>query len=79
MLNDLASSYVFTNEIDLAKQYYSEAARISPRFDEPKLNLATLYIKEENYVMAQQILESLFHDSERRSSYQKMVDLNLRK
>lgn len=79
VINDLASSYVFAGDIESAKTYYDEVVRISPRFDEPKLNLTALYIKEENYVKAQEILNSIFHDSERRSSYQKIVDINLGK
>ena len=76
VVNDLASSYAFTKATDLAKKHYEEAARISPRFDDPKLNLAALYIQEGNYTMASTWLHSLLHDSERRSNYQKIVDIN---
>jgi O-antigen ligase len=77
VLNDLASSYVFTNNIELSKSYYREAARISPRFDDPKLNLAAIYIREENYKMALYWLKAVHHVSDRRSSYQKMVEMHL--
>ncbi len=74
VLNDLGSSYAFTNNKELAKKYYKEALRISPRFDDPKLNLAALYIQEKNWEKADTCLKSMLHDSERRSKYQKMVD-----
>jgi O-antigen ligase len=77
VLNDLASSYAFTNNTDMAKSYYREAARISPRFDDPKLNLAAVYIREENYKMALYWLRSVHHISERRTNYQKIVEMNL--
>lgn len=74
VLNDLASSFVFLNEQESAKKLYEEAARISPRFDDPKLNLAAQYIRQQNYQKADEVLKSILHDSERRSNYQKMVD-----
>lgn len=77
VLNDLGSACVFNNEVMLAKTYYEEAARISPRFDEPKLNLAAMYINAGDSKTANKWLHSIFHDSERRSNYQKVVDLNL--
>lgn len=76
VLNDLASSYVFTNNVLLAKNYYEEAARISPRYDEPKLNLAAMYINAKDYKTAAAWLKSLMHDSERRSNYEKFIELN---
>lgn len=79
VLNDLGSSYAFLNETAQARKFYEEAARISPRFDDPKLNLAAQYIREQDYKNADIVLESIFHDSERRSTYQKMVDAFLQK
>lgn len=76
VLNDLASSYVFTNNVLLAKTYYEESARISPRFDDPKLNLAAIYINAGDYKTADYWLKSLLHDSERRAKYQKIIELN---
>lgn len=75
VLNDLASSYAYTGKTDSAKQMYIEASRISPRFDDPKLNLAAIYIQEKNYKEAKKVLTSLYHDSERRSKYQAFVDM----
>ncbi len=74
VLNDLASAYALSNNIEMAKQYYEEAARISPRFDEPKLNLAAIYINEKNYEMADAWNRSVLHNSERRSQYQRIID-----
>lgn len=76
VLNDLGSSYVFNKDVISAKKYYEESARISPRFDEPKLNLAAMYINANDFKTASFWLNSLFHDSKRRSAYQKIVDLN---
>ncbi len=74
VVNDLASSFTFNKEIFQAKKYYREASRISPRFDGPKLNLTAIYINEKNYKAADSCLKTLFHDSERRTNYQRMVD-----
>jgi O-antigen ligase/Tfp pilus assembly protein PilF len=74
VLNDLASSLVYTGNSALAKRYYEEAARISPRFDDPKLNLAAVYMAEKNFEMAQKWLDALLHDSEKRTQYQRVID-----
>lgn len=79
VLNDLASAYVHTNQIDSAQLYYLEACRISPRFDDPKLNLAALYFNQKQFEKADSCLHSLLHDSERRTQYQKMVNAFLGK
>jgi len=75
VLNDLGSSYVFTNNVTLAKKYYEEAARISPRFDEPKLNLAAMYINAKDFKTADFWLKSLMHDSERRANYERIIEI----
>jgi O-antigen ligase len=74
VLSDLGSSYFFTENTDLAKKYFNEALRISPRFDDPKLNLAAIYIREKNWSKADTCLKTMFRDSERRTQYQAMVD-----
>ena len=78
-LKDLASCYVILNRLDLAKKYYSQAAIISPRFDESILNLTVLYINEQNYIKAQESLNSLKHNSDRRDAYQKLIDGKIKK
>jgi len=71
--------YVISNRLDLAKKYYSQAAIISPRFDESILNLTVLYINEQNYIKAQESLNSLKHNSDRRDVYQKLIDGKIKK
>ena len=74
VLNDLGSSYSVNGNDSLAIKYYTESARVSPRFDDPKLNLAAIYIKQKKFIKADSCLKTIFHDSERRTQYQKMVD-----
>lgn len=79
VLNDLASSYAMLHDMEAAKKFYMEAARISPRFDDPKLNLIAIYINEQNYQLASDWIKTLFHNSERRSDYQRIIDVFLPK
>ncbi len=74
VLNDLASSYEKSGMPDSAIYFYKEAIKISPRFDEPYLNLVAIYIAQENYQMADSCLKLIKHDSERRTHYQRMVN-----
>lgn len=76
VLNDLGSSCVYNNDKLLGIKFFEEAARISPRFDDPKLNLVALYINDNNFAKAKFWLNELLHDSERRSQYQKIIDLS---
>ncbi|MCC6372703.1 MAG: O-antigen ligase family protein [Bacteroidia bacterium] len=77
VLNDLASAYVFNQQTQLAIPLYEEAARISPRFDEPKLNLTAIYIGKGDFASANQWLKSLLHNSERRTNYENLVNVEL--
>ncbi|MBX3163340.1 MAG: O-antigen ligase family protein [Bacteroidetes bacterium] len=74
VLNDLASACIMNGDTLQAKLYYKEAARISPRYDEAKLNLAAICIAEKNYEEANYWLKLILHNSERRSNYQNIVD-----
>lgn len=74
VINDLASSYVNINQQDSAEYLYKEAIRISPRFDDPKLNLAAIYFNRKQFEKADSCLKTLMHDSERRTKYQMMVN-----
>ncbi len=74
VINDLGSSYAQLNMEDSAINCYKRSALISPRFDDPKLNMAAIYIRQKNFRAADSCLRGLFHDSERRTNYQKMVD-----
>jgi O-antigen ligase len=73
VLNDLASALAINGKPDSAKYYYREASRISPRFDEAKLNLAALHIREANFSSADSVLRTVMHDSERRTRYETIV------
>lgn len=73
VLNDLGSSYVYTNDVLHAKSCYEEAARINPRYDEAKLNLASIYINAKDFKTASFWLKSVLHDSERRKHYKELV------
>ncbi|MDI1356337.1 MAG: O-antigen ligase family protein [bacterium] len=75
VLNDLGSAYMMRKDPERAKQLYEEAARISPRFDDPKLNLAAIYISEKKYDKAIFWLRAVFHDSPRRSNYYKVIEI----
>lgn len=74
VLNDLGSSYFMNKNIDSAKIFFMESARINPRFDDPKLNLTVIYINEGNYKEAKKWNESIFHDSERRNYYRGIIN-----
>ena len=65
------------NDIEKAKKLYIETSRISPRFDDSKLNLTAIYIQEKENEKAVKCLNSLCHDSKRRTEYKKMLDVLL--
>jgi O-antigen ligase len=74
VLNDHASALIFNRDTAAAISFYKEASRISPRYDEPKLNLAAIYIAQKKYIKADSCLATIMHDSERRSKYQALVN-----
>ena len=74
VLNDLASAYSLINKNETAISLYRETLRISPRFDDPALNLTAIYINNKEFAKAQNCLDSLKHDSDRRSGYQKLLN-----
>jgi O-antigen ligase len=73
VLNDLGSAYSVNGKDPLAKPFYREAIRISPRFDDPKLNLASIYAREQNWPEVDTLLKQTCHESERKSQLEKMV------
>ena len=79
VLNDLGSAYISINQIELGTKYYLESSRVSPRFDDPKLNLVSVYINQKQFAKADSCLNTLYHDSEKRTNYQKMVNAFLGK
>jgi O-antigen ligase len=75
VLNDLATGYLAKNNPKLAEKYYQEAIRISPRFDEPALNLVALYIMQDQLDMACRWDSVLTHDSPRRTQLKQEIIL----
>lgn len=75
VLNDLASAYVSMGNKEEAIKYYRESSRVSPRFDDPKLNLAVVYFNNKQFQLAKNCLDSMYHDSEKRSKYLDMVNI----
>ena len=73
VINDLASAYYLKAEEDSALKYYLLAAKINPRFDDPRLNLAVVYYNQENYSEALKWIESIAHDSELRVQYKNLI------
>lgn len=76
VLNDLGSAYVMNGNIEAAMISYKEAARISPRYDDPRLNLVSLLISNSNWKEAACWEKSIKHESERRSYYRKLITEN---
>ena len=77
VLNDLGSIYYVGGDKTNAKKYYWEANRVSPRFDEPKLNLAILYIKEKNYEMARFWYRKLNQESLQKNQIEIILKKNI--
>lgn len=78
VLNDLGSAYSMTGNRDSAKWMYREALRISPRFDDPRLNLSALLIEEGKYREAKNCLDSTLHDSQARQRYSRFIETALK-
>jgi tetratricopeptide (TPR) repeat protein len=76
VLNDLGSAYYVVGQLDNAKLYFEKSIKINPRFDDPKLNLAAIYINEGNFTEAEKRCKSLLHDSERRTYYEEIINKN---
>ncbi len=73
VLNDLGTGYLIKNNIPLAEKYYKEAHRISPRYDEPILNLINLYIQVDKLEEARKWDLRLTHDSPRRDELKALI------
>jgi hypothetical protein len=76
VLNDLGSAFVMNGNEEAAIAYYKEAARISPRFDDPKLNMVAIYIGNRNWQEAAYWENLIKHDSERRNHYRQLINEN---
>jgi O-antigen ligase len=73
VLCDLGSACFLNNDFQTAKKFYFEAARISPAFDDPKLNLVALFLNENNFTQAEFWLKSVKHESDRTRSFRQAI------
>ncbi|CAN5266976.1 hypothetical protein BH09BAC1_BH09BAC1_18270 [soil metagenome] len=77
VLNNLGSSWQFVGEVDSAKHYYRKAIRISPRFEEPLLNMGAIAFNERVTDSAFYYLSSIYPDS-KNPRYRPSIDAILR-
>jgi O-antigen ligase len=75
VINDLASSFVMQGDIEKGMRLYKEAARISPRFDDPQLNMAAIYLNQNKFTEANLTLDDIMHDSNRRTNYYEILKI----
>ena len=66
VLNDLGTIYTLQGKTNKAILYYLKSHTISPRFDEPLLNLAVIYINLEKIDSARYYMQQIKTDSPRR-------------
>jgi tetratricopeptide (TPR) repeat protein len=78
VLNNLATSCELKGWHERAKNYYKEAIRIDPHFDESRLNLAVIYFNEGRYRDAYFWAISCKHKSDRRQNYLNIITQKLR-
>lgn len=71
--NDLASCQEKLGRREQAKTYYLEALRISPLFDDPRLNMAIISYKEQDLEKALHYIGGL-QDSIRAAPYRKIIE-----
>ncbi|MEL6637294.1 MAG: O-antigen ligase family protein [Bacteroidota bacterium] len=75
--NDLGSCLEKLGQRPAARQAYQEALRISPLFDDPKVNLAVLGYKDQDYYNALYWLDQM-RDSLRAEPYREVIEAALR-
>ncbi len=73
VLNNLASSNELKGYHEEAKNIYKEAVRISPGFDDARLNLAAILYNEGNYKEALYWVEQTRGESERKNRYLQVI------
>lgn len=78
LINDLGVLYYEKKQIAQARQLFLEALRISPRFDEPALNLARIEIMQGNTTRAKQVLDTMKHDSKARTYLLESLKIQLK-
>ncbi len=77
--NDLASCYEVKGQHEKAKSLYQESIRISPTFEDPRLNLGAIYYNEKNYTEALKWVESVTEDLPRKKQYLETIKKKLKK
>ncbi|MFY0690208.1 MAG: O-antigen ligase family protein [Cyclobacteriaceae bacterium] len=73
VLNNLASSHEMAGNHEQAKNLYQEAIRISPHFDEAKLNLAAILFNEGKLEAALSWVNEVTYDSDRKQQYLRVI------
>ncbi|MDP4267045.1 MAG: tetratricopeptide repeat protein [Bacteroidota bacterium] len=79
VLNDLASSYEKNGNHNKAKELYNESLRISPNFNDPKLNLSAIYFKEGNYIKALDVIKTVSDGDDRKKHFYDIIVSHLHK
>lgn len=49
ILNDLGTNYFVLSQLDKSKDYYLKALKISPKYEEARLNLVAIYLHEKKF------------------------------
>ena len=70
--NDLGTCYELKGQKEKARTHYKESARISPSFDDPRVNLAVSYYNSGEYEEALGWLKNI-RNKEIQSKYQKII------
>ncbi len=75
VLNDLGTIYTLQGKTDKAIAFYLKSHAISPRFDEPLLNLAVIYLNLGKIKVAKYYMSQLLLDSPRREEIESVLSL----
>ena len=57
ILNDLGTNYFVLSQLDKSKDYYLKALKISPKYEEARLNLVAIYLHEKKFDKAFSIID----------------------
>lgn len=76
VLNDLGTIYTIKGKTNKAISFYLKSHKISPRFDEPLLNLAVIYINLGKIKKAKYYMNQLKTDSPRRNEIESYLQSN---
>ena len=75
VLNDLGTIYTLQGKTEKAIAFYLKSHAISPRFDEPLLNLAIIYINLGKFEVAKYYMKQLLVNSPRREEIESVLRL----